>query len=271
MKCLKRFLLNKKNKKNKKQKKYNNIENIIVCYYMKSNQSINSQSRIKMNGTPISTLKYIQNTPLILFQPFNIVVFLSFFSPIIIATIITATSFMLQNANGFVYLGFLLAAIVLRSFLYMISGFQSMTKTDGSICTSVQYSKYGNSTFSSFVNAFTIMYLSLPMFINDNINYFVFSILISYFFFDVFVKVYKKCIGSYADLTLNVLFGLSFGAIIVTLMYVGGSGKYLFFDTSLPNYISNSANGIKCNMPSKQTFKCSVYKNGQLVNSTTTS
>jgi hypothetical protein len=238
---------------------------------MNSNQSINSQSRTKITGTPISTLKYIQNTPLILFQPFNIIVFLSFFSPIIIATIVTATSFMLQNVNGFVYLGFLLAAVVLRSFIYMISGFQSMTKTDGSICTSVQYSKYGNATFSSFVNAFTIMYLTLPMFINDNINYFILSILISYFFLDVFIKVYKKCIVSYPDLTLNVLFGLSFGAIIVTLMYVGGSGKYLFFDTSSPIYSSNSSNGVKCSMPSKQTFKCSVYKNGQLVNSTTTS
>ena len=245
---------------------------------MNANPSTHSQSKTKISGLTnssdsisIPTMKYIQNTPLVFFQPFNIIVFLSFFSPVISATIVTATSFMSQNMNGFIYLGFLLAAVVIRSFLYMISFTTDFVKNDGSICTSIQYSKYGNPTFSSFVIAFTAMYLSLPMFINDNVNYFIFSILIAYFFMDVFIKTYKKCIHSFPDLVLNVLFGLSVGAIIVTLMYVGGSGQYLFFDTSSPNYISNSTNGVKCNMPSKQTFKCSVYKNGQLVNSTTTS
>ena len=236
-----------------------------------TNNSNRSRSTNLYTNNTISGLKYIQNTPLILFQPFNIIVFLSFFSPIIIASIVTATSFMSQNANGFIYLGFLLAAVCIRSFLYMISGFSSNQPRDGSICTSIQYSKYENSTFSAFVISFTTMYLCLPMFINDNINYFVFSILIIYFLMDTFIKLYKKCVHSNTDLILNVLFGLSVGAIIITLMYVGGSGQYLFFDTSSPNAITSSTNGVKCNMPSNQTFKCSVYKNGQLINSTVTS
>jgi hypothetical protein len=114
------------------------------------------------------------------------------------------------------------------------------------------------------------MYLSLPMFTNDNVNYFVFSILVIYFLLDIFVKVFKKCITSYADLFINILSGLSLGWIIVSLMYAGGSGYYLFFDSSSSS-INNPSNDVKCEMPSKQTFKCSVYKNGQLVNTTTTS
>ena len=39
----------------------------------------------------------VSNTPLILFQPFNIVVFLSFFSPIIIAFSMVFMSFIFQN------------------------------------------------------------------------------------------------------------------------------------------------------------------------------
>jgi len=262
---------------NQKELNKYNKKNIIISYYMSTFLSNNNRQN-KINSNEMMDKKNMnynrmisKNTPLIFLQPFNIIVFLSFFSPIIIATIVTATSFMSQNANGFIYLGFLLAAVVIRSFIYMITGSSQTIKHDGTICSSIQYSEYGNPTFSSFVIAFTIMYISLPMFMNNNVNYFVFSILIVYFFMDVFIKVFKKCITSYQDLVVNILFGLSLGATIVSLMYIGGSGQYLFFDGSSSSFISNETNGIKCNMPTKQTFKCSVYKNGQLVNTTTTS
>jgi hypothetical protein len=129
---------------------------------------------------------------------------------------------------------------------------------DKTICSSIQYSKYGNPTFSAFVFAFTIMYLSMPMFSNGAVNYWVFISLISYFFLDMFIKIYKKCVIQMNDLFLNVLLGLTSSALIVSLMYAGGSGKYLFF-----NEISSDKE--VCSMPKKQQFKCSVYKNGELV------
>lgn len=214
------------------------------------------------------------NTPLIFIQPFNILVFLTFFSPVILATIITATSFMNQNANGFIYLGYLLASVVLRNYVYYVNEGKKIEfpQDDEGICTSIQYSKYkyGNASFSAFVMSFTLMYLLLPMFSNNNPNYFILSILIVYFMIDITIKVYKNCIkkDGYTDLTMNILFGLSLGALIVTLMYAGGSGQYLFFDTSNSG---SSSNNVQCSMPSKQTFKCSVYRNGELIDSTTTS
>ena len=54
------------------------------------------------------------DTPLILFQPFNIVVFLSFYSPIILAISVLGMSFVFQNFKGFIYLGFLLGCCVVR-------------------------------------------------------------------------------------------------------------------------------------------------------------
>ena len=41
-------------------------------------------------------------------------------------------------------------------------------------------------------------------------------------------------------------------------MYAGGSSQYLFFNEI-------SSNKEICSMPSKQTFKCSVFKNGGLI------
>jgi hypothetical protein len=204
---------------------------------------------MKMGGVP--------DSPLQLFQPMNIIVFLSFFSPIILAISITSMSFMFQNFKGLIYLGFLIAACVVRNYVYMVAGGTPIVN-DKTICTSVQYSKYGNPTFSAFVFAFTIMYLSLPMFSNGAPNFWVFISLIAYFFIDMFIKLYKKCVIQMGDLFLNVLLGLSSAALIVTLMYSGGSGKYLFFNEV-------SSNKDICYQPKEQTFRCSLYKNGELI------
>jgi hypothetical protein len=206
-------------------------------------------SNVKMGG--------VQDSPLQLFQPMNLLIFLSFFSPIILATSITSMSFIFQNFKGLIYLGFLIGCCVVRSYVYIIAGAAPIVN-DRTICTSIQYSKYGNPTFSAFVFAFTIMYLCYPMFSNNSVNYWVFISLITYFFLDIFIKIYKNCIIKMGDLFLNVLLGSVSAALIITLMYVGGSGKYLFFNEM-------SSNKEICYKPSKQTFKCNLMKNGELI------
>ena len=224
--------------------KYNNQKYIIVNYYMNIPDSI-----MKTGG--------VTDTPLQLFQPMNIVVFLSFFSPIVLATSITSLSFIFQNFKGLIYLGFLIGCCVVRNYVYMMSGANPILN-DKTICTSIQYSKYGNPTFSAFVFAFTIMYLSFPMFSNGSVNYWVFISLIAYFFLDMFIKIYKNCVIKMGDLFLNVLLGAASSALIVTLMYAGGSGKYLFF-----NEVSSDKE--MCYQPSNQTFKCKLFKDGTLI------
>lgn len=209
------------------------------------------------NITPPIKIGGVSDTPLQLFQPFNIIVFLSFYSPIILATSIVGLSFVFQNFKGFIYLLFLIGCCVVRNYIYMMAGAAPIVN-DRTICTSVQYSKYGNPTFSAFVLAFTIMYFSLPMFSNGSPNFWIFSGLLVYFFLDIFIKIYKKCIIQTGDLFLNVLLGLASSALIVTLMYAGGSGKYLFFNEV-------SSNKDVCYQPKKQTFKCKVFKDGTLV------
>lgn len=211
----------------------------------------NSNNTMKLGGVP--------DSPLQLFQPMNIIVFLSFFSPIILATSITSMSFIFQDFKGLIYLGFLIGACVVRNYIYMVSGSAPVTN-DRTICTSIQYSKYGNPTFSAFVFAFTIMYLSLPMFSNGAPNFWVFSSLVSYFLIDIFIKIYKNCVIQMSDLFLNILLGVASAALIVTLMYTGGSGKFLFFNEI-------SSNKEICYQPKEQTFKCQVFRDGQLVGS----
>jgi hypothetical protein len=199
----------------------------------------------------------IEDIPLQLFQPFNLIIFLSFYSPIIIACGVTSMSFIFQNFKGLIYLGYLIGCCLVRSYFYMISGASPLIN-DKTICTSIQYSKYGNPTFSAFVFAFTIAYLCIPMFSNGYINYWVFISLITYFFIDIFIKIYKNCVIKYSDLFLNILMGAISASAIVTLMYSGGSGEYLFF-----NEMSSSKE--ICYQPSKQTFRCKLFKNGEMI------
>ena len=218
----------------------------IILYYI---DTLNN--KLKVGG--------IKEAPLKLFQPFNIVVFLSFYSPVILAICVTAMSVIFKNFKGFIYLGFLLGCCILRNFVYFFNKATPLLN-DGTICTAIEYSKYGNPTFSSFVFSFTLTYLSLPMFSNGAPNFWIFSVILVYFFIDMFIKVYKKCVLSTIDLFLNVLLGIVSAALIVTSMYAGGSGKYLFF-----NEISSDKD--VCYQPSKQTFKCNVFKNGELIGS----
>jgi hypothetical protein len=211
-----------------------------------------------MNNQSIKTSSGgVANTPLILFQPFNVIVWMSFYSPIVLSIVMVSLSFVFQNFKGFIFLGYLLGVCFVRNWIYALNGTQPII-SDGQICSSIQYSKYGNPTFSAFVFAFTITYISFPMFLNSEVNFWIFGGLLGYFFLDMFIKIYKKCVVKLGDLFLNVLLGVGTSAGIVSLMYAGGSSKFLFFNET-------SSTKEVCSVPSKQNFRCSLYRNGELI------
>jgi hypothetical protein len=150
---------------------------------------------------------------------------------------------------------------MLRSYVLEFSGSPAL-EADGTICTAIQFSKYGNITFSTFVFAFTLMYLCVPMFQNGSANWAIFSGLLFYIFLDIGIKMYEGCLsfskGS-AKILVDLLAGMSLGVLISTIMYVTGNSKYMFFNET-------SSNKEVCSMPKKQSFKCAVYKNGELIN-----
>ena len=204
----------------------------------------------------------VPNAPLLFFQPFNIIIWLAFFSPIIVSVVMLSLSFVFQNFKGFIFLGYLLGTCLIRNYVYVLSGSLPL-KSDNTICSSIQYSKYGNPTFSAFVFAFTIMYISMPMFLNGEVNFWIFGGLLGYAFLDMFIKMYKKCVIKISDLFLNVLLGLASSALIVTLMYAGGSSKFLFFNET-------SSTKEVCSVAKNQTFKCSLFSGGELISSMNT-
>lgn len=194
----------------------------------------------------------------------NFLLLFSFFSPIILAIFIVSLTFIFQNFKGLIYLGFLLGSVFLREFIFSKSDYYEKYQNNNNICTTIKLSNTGNNTFSIFIFTFTFMYLFLPMFFNNSYNWLVFALLLFYIFLDIGVKSYQKCIiwsKNIFQFLLDFLMGIGISSIIVISMYAGGSSKFLFF-----NEINNDVQ--ICSMPKKQTFKCALYKNGELVKNT---
>ena len=215
-----------------------------------------------MTGSAPKPSNYGPNTPFLISQPFNLVTFLSVFSPIILVTFLVSYSLFFQNVKGFVYIGFLIASIVFRGIFLQAIG----VERNRDACQAVRYTNYGNITLSTFVFTFTMMYLFLPMFQLGVVNWYLITFLIIYVFFDLGVKVMQGCLSISNQLTSiigDVFGGALLSGAIVAAMYAGGSDRFLFFADS-------TANGTICSVPRKQTFKCQVFKNGELVTTKTT-
>ena len=231
-----------------------------------------------------------------IYNPSEILKYLTFYSPIILIIGIVSLSFIFQNFKGIFYLGVMLLIVLCREFIYTkimtseaeqnksqeqeningdiptpVGGKKRYKGGGGDIvrasedCTSVLYSSNlkSNGSYSAFIFAFTLMYIFLPMFINQNINMWMLFGLTMYFIIDTFVKQQNGCVEM-SNVLVNVLFGFGLSAAIVCIMINSpGLSNLLFFN----DYSSNKE---ICTMPKKQTFKCAVYKNGELIGSSTT-
>ena len=105
------------------------------------------------------------------------------------------------------------------------------------------------------------MYLMIPMFTTGVVNWILLVFLLFYIIFDIGVKMMQGCLVISKQLS-SVIGDFAGGALlsgaIVLAMYAGRSQNFLFF-------ADQTANGAVCSRPSKQSFKCAVYKNGELV------
>ena len=208
------------------------------------------QAQVQVQGAGNGALDF--------FSPMSIVVWLTVFSPIIISLSILLLSLVFQNLKGLLYLGLLLLCCVLRAWGYSAMEAQPFDSDTGAAdCKRVKYNNYGNNAFSTFVFAFTFMYICLPMFTSGYINYWIVAPFLVYWFLDICMKVWRRC-ASAIDLFGNALLGAACSSMFVTAMYSFGVGEWLLFNET-------SSNKDICYQPNEQTFKCKVFKDGTLV------
>jgi hypothetical protein len=124
-------------------------------------------------------------------------------------------------------------------------------------------------TYSTYILCFTMFYLIMPMIMvssqsqTDSMNYIVIAFFISYILFDLFIKKTLACIPSLFSVSVfsDIISGCGLGALIAGPLMYGTSLRSLLYINEL------NSNKEVCSMASKQQFRCSVYKNGELVSS----
>jgi hypothetical protein len=201
----------------------------------------------------------VSDTPLIIYQPFNLAVLLTFYSPLIVALTVFSMSFIFQNFKGIIYLLWIIIFSWFRGLFFSVN---SSSPVPGDLCSMVQYTRYGNSTFSMFFIAFTMVYICGPMILNKEVNYWVLSAFLFYLLIDIGIRVRLTQCTKFTYALFDTVFGIAAGIGALSAMYGAKMYNYVFFNET-------SSTKDMCSMPSKQTFKCAVYKGGELVGTTT--
>jgi hypothetical protein len=92
---------------------------------------------------------------------------------------------------------------------------------------------------------------------NNAINYSVVVFFLCMFSVDTFTKIKYSCTTG-SGIVLGTLVGGLLGLLWYSLLKNSGNSSLLYLDEL-------QTNKVKCSKPDKQTFKCSVYKNGTLI------
>lgn len=191
----------------------------------------------------------------------NVLQFFSFISPTLLVFFLFMSSLFNQNLKGLVYLaGVLIASLLNILFMNMIgSGRDENEAFSCSIFDIPHMSQYNSPYPSSLIIAFTVAYLVLPMKYNNQMNYAALGFLLCLLGVDILTKVQNKC-TTYAGSILGGLVGFLLGTIWYIFFHGAGFDSLLYFDEL-------RSDNVICSRPTKQTFKCSVYKNGELISS----
>ena len=197
---------------------------------------------------------------------------LSFYAPIFITVSIMLFSlFSSAIGKGLFYLFWIFVSTAVR--IIIMYALKDDKKGNGNgkgndICSNGVYLPFITSTYSVFILSFTLCYFLIPMIILGfsnkglTINYGVIGFFIAYMMLDIMTKLGAGCIDDVfsGPVMYDLLAGSVLGAVISGTINATKLNSMLFINEML-------SNNQVCSKPSKQQFKCSVYKNGEIVSS----
>ena len=195
----------------------------------------------------------------------NFTQLISIISPFLLGFFVIMSSiFSLNFVKGIIYFAGILIAAVINALLMNVVSEGKNGNPPSIACGLVDIPGVGiggSPSPSGVFIAFTSAYLLLPMYYNDRMN---FGVMISLFVLqgvDIVAKVINGC-TSYVGAALGSLVGFVLGSAWYVLFKATGHESLIYFNEL-------DSNKVMCSRPSKQTFKCSVYKHGELITSNT--
>ena len=180
---------------------------------------------------------------------------LSLISPFLLAFSMIMISVINTNIKGLVYL---LGLVVLFIIVYLFQqSIGQRTVEVNKFCNLFSITNFSVPSFNSALYLYTTVYTLLPMVSNDMINFPLIIVFLLLFISDSIIKIRNKC-TPVIGVVMGSILGLFFGVIWFLIIRSTGQTGLLYYDDLISNKIA-------CSRPTKQKFKCSVYKNGELI------
>jgi len=180
---------------------------------------------------------------------------LSLMAPFLIAFLMVMVSIINSNIKGFIYL---LGLIILFIFVLL---FQNTIRipmdNTNKFCHMFSMTQYSVPSFNSALYLYTIFYVLMPMINMGIINFPLIIVFLLFYVSDSIIKYRNKC-ASVSGIVMGSILGLFFGISWFLLIKSTGQNGLLYYDDLVSNKIA-------CTRPTKQHFKCQVYKNGELI------
>ena len=190
---------------------------------------------------------------------------ISYYSAVVIAFSIVLLSFAISNPmKGVIYVGWVLSMTIIRIiFMMMVStGNKNIQENCKKGSLTGALTEYDAGRNSIYILSFTLMYICFPMIVSKNINWYILWLLMVYLIFDCFIKYRTTCIVDPMVYVGEIMGGSIGGLSVSSMMYYLGLNRFLF--------INDVGSGREvCSVSKNQTFKCAVYKNGEIISTIT--
>jgi len=190
----------------------------------------------------------------------NLLQFFAAISPILLAFCLVMISLFNSDIKGMVYLGGILIACLINLFIMNTLDVKSEALIP-SYCNLVEFpfnlNEYISPAFNSMFIAFTLAYLYMPMQYISGMNYPVILFITGLLVLDAGTKITGGC-TTFGGVALGTLIGFILGLLWFITFYSTGHEDLLFFN-------AEPSNNVICSRPSKQSFKCTVFRNGEVL------
>jgi len=194
----------------------------------------------------------------------NLLQFFAAISPILLAFCLVMISLFNSDIKGLVYLGGILIASLINLFILNTLKVKSETLIP-KYCNLIEFpfnlNEYVSPAFNSMFIAFTLAYLYMPMQYISSMNYPVILFITGLLVLDGGTKVMGGC-TTFGGVALGTLIGLVLGLLWFIAFYSTNHKDLLYFN-------AESSNNVVCSRPSKQSFKCRIFRNGEIIGEST--
>lgn len=202
---------------------------------------------------------YIYNIMAMKLDIQNIINLVSALSPLLVSFLLVMISLFNQNMKGVIYLAGVLFTSIIN--LKIGSTLGKIKDPNASIMCDfigIPYlTNFNVPSSSTMFHAFTIAYLIFPMYDTKQANVLLITVLSIFLILDTLSKIKNRCTNR-TGVSLGLALGGLMGYVWYMLFKVNGHESLLYYNEV-------NSNNVQCSRPSKQTFKCTVYKNGEVI------